>query len=152
MSNGNTDTISSSDALTNFVESPDYSPVVPDTSGVDLPGQLPSTPGGAVAFGPFPGQGGVDPVGINQIYLDAKINPTPTANYMPIAAQLLQLAQQSMKTFASGSPSPAIPGPRRPLQTTSPFINPTTGGTNYMMVGLVVIVGVGVLVALAYWV
>jgi len=127
----------------------DQTPVVPDASGIDLPGQFVNIPGGATVNGGFLTS---DPAGINVLYPDPKANPNPTGGYMQTLSQVLALAQQGMKTFASGSTSPAIPQARKPMSLTSPFVNPTTGATNWTMVGGVIVVGIVGLVALAYWV
>lgn len=127
----------------------DQTPVVPDTSGIDLPGQFISIPGGSAANGGFLTS---DPSGINVLYPDPRVNPNPTGGYMTTAQQLIQLAQQGMRTFASGSVSPAIPAARKPASLTSPFVNPTTGQTNWTIVAGVIGVGVVGLIALAYWV
>lgn len=132
-----------------FLSVLDQTPVVPDTSGLDLPGQFTSMPGGANVNG---GIYGADPSGINVVYPDPSANPNPTGGYMTTAQQLIQLAQQGMKTFASGSPSAAIPAARKPGSLTSPFVNPATGQTNWTMVGGIVVVGIVGMIALAYWV
>jgi hypothetical protein len=127
----------------------DQTPVVPDTSNLDLPGQFVSIPGGDVSSGGFLTS---DPAGMNVLYPNPSVNPNPTGGYMQTASQILSLAQQGMKTFASGSTSPAIPAARKPMSLSGPFVNPVTGATNWTMVGGVIAVGIVGLIALAYWV
>jgi hypothetical protein len=127
----------------------DQTPVVPDTSGLDLPGQFVSMPGGSNVNG---GIATSDPAGMNVLYPNPNANPNPTGGYLQTATALMQLAQQGMKTFASGSTSPAIPAARKPLSLSGPFVNPVTGQTNWPMVAGIIGVGIVGLIALAYWV
>jgi hypothetical protein len=127
---------------------PDYTPVVPDATGIDLAGQFMSMPGGYNANGSTIA---ADGAGINQVYMHPAVNPTPTGGWMTLANSVIGLAQQSMKTFTGGSPSPAIPAAQRPLGPPSVFTN-AAGQTNWLLVGGIVVVGVGAMVALAMWV
>jgi hypothetical protein len=128
-------------------------PLAPNTvldntqlSYLDLPGQLDSIPGGTAANGAYPG-GAADPSGINSLYLAPTVNPTPTGGYMPIAASIASAAATGFSTFAKGSPSVATPPPRLPSSTLSgPRL---TGTTNWLMIGFVVAVGIGVMAYLA---
>lgn len=124
-----------------------YTPVVPDTTGLDLPGQFLSMPGGQSTNGSTIVSDGA---GANAVFPDPTANPTPNGGWMQLGSSIMNLAAQSMRTFSQGSPTPAVPGVRRPLQQPSVFVNPT-GGTNWLAVGGVIAVGVGVLFAIAYF-
>jgi hypothetical protein len=130
--------------FTDFYNSPDYTPVVPDPSNLDLPGQFDSMPGGLSTPG---GYYSSDPSGANVIYTDPSANPNPTGGWQQIASQVVSLAAQGAKTFAAGSPTTAIPPARKPLQTSSLLTN-ATGQTNWLLIGGVVVVGVGVMLAI----
>lgn len=137
---------------TNYVlaDVPGYAPVVPDTSGIDLPGQFLSMPGGESTNGSAIVSDGA---GANAVYTDPKVNPNPTGGWMQLGQSVMNLAAQSMRTFSQGSPSPGVPQARRPLQASSIFSTTTaTGGTNWLLIGGVVVVGVGALFAIAMWV
>ena len=101
----------------NFSLSPDsaympgYSPVVPDVSMLNLPGQLPGIPGGGASNG---GYFASDPSGINVLHTDPAVNPTPSGGYMQALAQIAAAASQSFTTFVKGSPSVAIPQAKTP--------------------------------------
>jgi hypothetical protein len=137
--------IGSDESLTNFVNSPDYTPVVPDMSMVDMSGQMSGMPGGDLPMGPPLSP---DALGINAIATNPAVNPNPTGNWQGIASQIVGLAAQGMRTFSSGSPSPAIPPVRRPLNTQSLFAAPGSSSTKWMVVGGVVVVGIGVMIVL----
>ena len=128
----------------NSVSSPDYTPVVPDTSMLDLSGQFPSMPGGYIAMGP---PLSADPSGMNVIATNPAVNPNPTGNWQGIASQIMGLAAQGMRTFSAGSPSTAIPPARRPLNTQTLFAAPGSSKTNWLVIGGVVVVGVAALFA-----
>jgi hypothetical protein len=128
---------------------PGYSPVVPDASFIDLPGQFASIPGGSVTNG---GYGASDSAGVNSLYLDPAANPSPTGGYMTALAQIAAAASQAFTTYVKGSPSVAIPGAKQPTgRTTGGGLSLTTtnGGTNWVVVGGVVLLGVGALFLLA---
>jgi len=124
-------------------------PLAPNTvldntslSYLDLPGQFDSIPGGTSANGAYPG-GSADPSGINSLYLAPTVNPTPTGGYMPIAAAIASAAATGFSTFAKGSPSVATPPPRLPSSRLTP--SALTGSTNWLVIGLVVAAGIGVM-------
>jgi hypothetical protein len=130
--------------FTDFYNSPDYTPVVPDTSNLDLPGQFDSMPGGYSTPGGFYS---ADPSGANVIYTDPSANPNPTGGWQTVASQVLSLAAQGARTYAAGSPTTAIPPARKPLHTSSLLTTPT-GQTNWLIVGGAVVLGVGVMLAI----
>lgn len=140
------------DSSANYVMAPDptNTPVVPDASWMDLAGQFQSMPGGASTNGT---NVVADGSGANAVYTDPTANPTPTGGWMSVANSIAALAQQGMKTFSQGTPTPAIPAARKPLNTPSmlSFTN-AAGGTNWPVVGGVILVGVVGMVALAMWV
>jgi hypothetical protein len=126
----------SSDASAYF-NSPDYSPVVPDVSNLDLPGQFDSMPGGASTPGGFYSS---DPSGANVIYIDHTADPNATGGWQNVASQVLSLASKGMSAFASGGPSPAVPPARRPLNSPTTFALPgTSGQTNWLLVGGIIV-------------
>jgi hypothetical protein len=140
------------DSSANYVMAPDptSTPVVPDATWFDLAGQFQSMPGGASTNGT---SNIADGSGVNAVYTDPTANPTPTGGWMSVANSIAALAQQGMKTFSQGTPSPAIPAARRPLNTPSLLSFQTaTGGTNWTVVGGVILIGVVGMVALAMWV
>lgn len=128
----------------------DYSPggsVLDNYSlaNLDLPGQFDSIPGGFTQDGAFPG-GAADPSGINSLFLSPHVNPTPTGGYMPVLAAVAQAAASGFSTYAKGSPSVAIPAPRLPGGSLStPML---TGKTNWLVIGVVIAAGLGVIVLL----
>lgn len=127
-----------------------YSPVVPDTTGLNLPGQLPGIPGGGASNG---GSAASDPSGINVLHTDPTVNPTPTGGYMQALAQVAAAASQSFTTYVKGSPSVAIPAARTPLSTISGALSLTsaTGQTNWTTVFIIVgILGVGGFLLIKY--
>lgn len=134
---------------TDFALSPDsaympgYSPVVPDMSFLNLPGQLPGIPGGAASNG---GYHTSDSSGINAIYTDPAVNPTPSGGYMQALAQIAAAASQSFTTFVKGSPSVAIPPSKVPTSYGSlgGALSLTTpqGTTNWTTIGIIALVGV----------
>jgi hypothetical protein len=134
--------------LPNYVMAlPDYTPVVPDPTGLDLPGQFQSMPGG------YSNNGSAivaDGAGTNAVYTDPTVNPSPTGGWMQVASSVMNLAAQGMKTYSQGTPTPAIPAARKPVSMASTFALTTpTGQTNWLLVGGVVVVGVGAMFALA---
>jgi hypothetical protein len=128
-----------------------YSPVVPDTSGIDLPGQLVGIPGGGASNGAVYG---ADPSGINALHLSPSVNPTPTGGYMPALVAVANAAAQGFSTYSKGSPSVAIPAVKRPIVSSGVaglFTTPT-GATNWTVIGLVVVAGVVGMIVLAKYV
>jgi hypothetical protein len=127
------------------------SAVVPDTSTIDLPGQLPGIPGGYASNGAIVA---ADPSGINALHTDPAVNPVPTGGYMPVAQAVLLAAAQGFSTFAKGSPSVAIPGARYPNNVVKGgnFLTTPTGATNWMTIGIIVVAGIVGLVVLAKYV
>jgi hypothetical protein len=115
--------------------------VVPnyDLSMLDLPGQLDSIPGGNGANGAFPG-GASDPSGMNSVYIDAGVNPTPTGGYMNVLASIVGAASTGFSTYAKGSPSVATPRPLLPGGSLT--AKTMTGRTNWLVIGIVVVAGV----------
>ena len=140
----------SSDA--NSISGIDYAPTIPSVVDntnlalLDLPGQLDSIPGGDVTAGAFPG-GAADPSGVNSLYLHPAVNPTPTGGYMNVLASIAASAAGGFSTYAKGSPSVATPRPLLP--GTSMTKTALTGGTNWLVIGVVVAVGIGVIAWLA---
>lgn len=134
--------------LPNYVmAAPDYSPVVPDPTYLDLAGQFQSMPGGASTNGSAIVSDGA---GVNAVYTDPAANPNPTGGWMQVASSIMNLAAQGMKTYSSGTPTPAIPAARRPVSSPSTFsLTTPTGQTNWLLVGGVIVVGVGAMFALA---
>jgi hypothetical protein len=130
--------------ISDLYSTPDYTPVVPDVSSLDLPGQFDSMPGGSSTNG---GYLSADPSGMNVIYTDGSVNPNPTGDWQKIASQVVSLAAQGARTFAAGSPTTAIPPARRPLQTSSLLTTPT-GQTNWLLIGGAVVIGVGIMLAI----
>lgn len=123
--------------------------VVPDASGLDLAGQFPGLPGGGASNG---GVTTTDSSGINALYLHPAVNPTPTGGYMPTLMAVVASAAQGFSTYAKGSPSVAIPGARTPLGSVrggALSLTTATGGTNWLLIGGVVVVAVGVLMFIA---
>lgn len=127
---------------------PGYSPVVPDISFLDLPGQFISIPGGAVSNG---ANASADSSGINQIYVDPAVNPTPTGGYMSALLAVAQAGMQAFTTYAKGSPSVATPQAKMPSGKTfgAGILTNPQGGTNWFVVGGVVFLGMVGLVVLA---
>lgn len=130
--------------------SPNYTPVVPDTTPLNLPGQF-NIPGGIASNG---GMGASDPSGINVVHTDPTVNPTPSGGYMHDLALIAASAQQSFQAFVKGSPSVAIPGAKYPtgrniggaLSLTTP-----TGGVNWWVVGgAIALMAVGAFVVVKY--
>lgn len=134
-------------SVDNFFNSPDYQPVVPDTSALDLPGQFDSMPGGSSNNGSYYGS---DPSGMNMIYSEPAVNPTPTGGWQQLAAQVAGLAAQGMKTFSSGTPTPAIPPSRTPYQSTGigSVLSGPGGSTNWLLIGGVIAVGIGAMIVI----
>lgn len=130
-----------------YANAPDYTPVVPDTSSLDLPGQFDSLPGGSSANGGYLTSDGS---GMNVIYSDPTVNPTPTGGWMQVAASVASAAQQGMRAYSSGTPTPAIPPIRMPVQSPSLFTT-AQGGTNWPVIGLVVAAGIAGMFALGIW-
>lgn len=130
---------------------PGYSPVVPDVSMLNLPGQLPGIPGGGASNG---GYHASDPSGINVVHTDPAVNPTPSGGYMQALAQIAAAASQSFTTFVKGSPSVAIPAAKTPtsgglggaLSLTTP-----QGTTNWTTIAIIAALGiVGVVLVVKY--
>jgi hypothetical protein len=130
---------------------PGYSPVVPDTTQLNLPGQLNGLPGGGASSGTVTAS---DPMGINAVHTAPGVNPTPTGGYMQSLAQVAAAASQSFSTFVKGSPSVAVPAAKSPLtggiggalSLTTP-----TGGTNWLLVGgVLALLAIGVVVVVKY--
>jgi hypothetical protein len=134
--------------LPNYVmAAPDYTPVVPDPTYLDLAGQFQSMPGGASNNGSTIV---ADGAGANAVYTDPTVNPNPTGGWMQVATSVMNLAAQGMKTYSQGTPTPAIPAARKPVSMASTFALTTpTGQTNWLLVGGIVVVGVGAMFALA---
>lgn len=115
-------------------------PVVPDTSALNLPGQLPGIPGGGASNGAVYSS---DPMGMSALHTSAAVNPTPTGGYMDDLAKIVAAASSSFSTFVKGSPSVAVPAARTPvsgglagaLSLTTP-----TGQTNWTTIGIVAVV------------
>lgn len=121
---------------------PGYSPVVPDTSFLDLPGQFLSMPGGSNANG---ANASADSTGVNQIYVDPHVNPTPTGGYMAALLQVAQAGMQAFTTYAKGSPAVAIPAARTPLGKSigGSFLMTPQGTTNWLAIGGIILLGIG---------
>lgn len=122
-----------------------------DLSNVDLPGQFDSMPGGSDISGAFPG-GAADPSGINSLFLSSGANPTPTGGYMSTLAQVAQSAATGFSTYAKGSPSVATPKPLTPGSTIAGATGAAavaSGQTNWLVIGAVIVVGLGVVAFLA---
>jgi len=126
-------------------------PVVPDTSSLNLPGQLPGIPGGGASNGAVYTS---DPMGMSALHTSASVNPTPTGGYMDDLAKIVAAASSSFSTFVKGSPSVAVPAARTPvsgglagaLSLTTP-----TGQTNWTTIGIIAILGVvGVVLVVKY--
>lgn len=114
-----------------------------ELSGMDLPGQLNSFPGGMSANGAFPG-GAADPSGMNSLYLHPSVNPTPTGGYMNTLAQIAAAAASGFSTYAKGSPSVATPRPLLPGSRIAARPGMLGGSsTNWLVIGIVVAVGIG---------
>lgn len=123
---------------------PGFAPVVPDTSGIDLPGQFVSIPGGGVSNG---GIFGSDPSGVNMLYTDPGVNPTPTGGYMSALAGIMSSAAQGFSTYVKGSPSVAIPASRTPLGSSigGGLLTNQYGQTNWtFIIGVVLVAGLGI--------
>lgn len=124
--------------------SANYTPVVPDASGLPISGQLQGLPGGGASDGAMHTSDG-----INSVYRDPAVNPTPTGGYMTALAQIAQAAAAGMTTFVKGSPQTAIPRPlvpgnltgRGPLSLTTP-----QGTTNWTTIAI--IAGLGIIGAI----
>jgi hypothetical protein len=113
--------------------------VVPDTTSLPLPGQLPGIPGGGASNGVT---AATDSSGINGLYLSPLVNPTPTGGYMTAAAQVVASASGAFTTYVKGSPSVAIPPVQVPISTgLAGLFTTSTGATNWTVVGLVVVAG-----------
>lgn len=136
-------------ALTGDGYSPGYTPVVPDTSFIDLSGQFISIPGGSVANGATHIS---DSSGINAIYKDPAVNPVPTGGYMTALAQVANAAMQSFTTFIKGSPSVATPGAKLPTGATvgGGLLVNAQGQTNWLLIGGVAVVGIGIIAYLVH--
>lgn len=145
------------DPLSDFALSPDsaympgYTPVVPDMSALNLPGQLPGIPGGGASNG---GYYTSDPAGMNVLHTDPKVNPTQSGGYMQALAQIAAAASQSFTTFVKGSPSVAIPAAKTPthgglggaLSLTTP-----QGTTNWTTIAIIAGLGIiGVVLVVKY--
>jgi len=115
--------------------SANYTPVVPDASSLNLAGQLPGLPGGGASDGLVHTSDG-----INGVYLDPAVNPTPTGGYMTALAQIATAAASGFTTYAKGSPSVAIPRPRVPSSLSgSGVLSLTTpqGTTNWTTIAII---------------
>lgn len=110
--------------------------VIPDTSMLNLPGQMPGLPGGGASNGHM---GASDPSGVNGLYLDPTVNPTPTGGYMSALDSVLKAASTGFSTYVKGSPSVAIPPPKK--ASGGMLSSVLSGTTNWMVVGVVVVAG-----------
>jgi hypothetical protein len=117
---------------------------IPDATALPLPGQLPGIPGGGASNGSNMVS---DPSGINVVHLNPSVNPTPTGGYMSTAAAVLSAASTGFSTYVKGSPSVAIPPPKVPAGGI--FSSVLGGSTNWMVIGIVVVAGLGIMVFLA---
>jgi hypothetical protein len=108
-------------------------------SNLDLPGQLDNFPGGIGANSAYPG-GAADPSGMNSLYLDPGVNPSPTGGYLNVLASVANAAASGFSTFAKGSPSVATPRPLLPGGSITS--SQLTGKTNWLVIGIIVIAGV----------
>lgn len=128
-----------------------YTPVVPDTTSLNLPGQLPGIPGGGASNG---GVGASDPSGINMVHTDPKVNPTQTGGFMQALAQIAAAGSQSFTTFVKGSPSVGIPGAKTPVSggIGGAFsLTTATGATNWTTIAIIVgVLGVGAFLVVKY--
>lgn len=114
-------------------------PVVPDASMLPLPGQLVGLPGGGAS------NGGIHTSdGINMVYLDPAVNPTPSGGYMTALAQIAAAASNSFTTFVKGSPQVAIPRAKTPTSTVGGAFSLTTpqGTTNWTTIAIVAALGI----------
>lgn len=132
--------------------SPTITPVVPDTTGLPLPGQIAGLPGGNASNGAV---GASDSAGVNMLYLDPTVNPTPTGGYMKGAMDLITAGLNAFSTYAKGSPQVGIPAARQPASRPAVggalSLTTASGQTNWMLIGGVVLVGVIGMVVIAKW-
>lgn len=116
--------------------------ILPDLSQVDLAGQFLSFPGGMSTGN---GVGASDSSGVNSIYIDPTVNPTPTGGYLDALAKIAAIGMNAFTTYSKGSPSVAIPGARQPASNRTVGgalgLTTATGGTNWLAIGIVVVAG-----------
>jgi hypothetical protein len=129
--------------------SANYVPVVPDASGLPISGQLSGLPGGGASDGAVHTSDG-----INAVYRDPAVNPTPTGGYMTALAQIATAAASGMTSYVKGSPSVAIPRPLVPGSIAgSGMLSLTTpqGTTNWTTIAIIAAFGiVGAILVVRY--
>lgn len=130
---------------------PPVNSVVPDTSNIDLPGQLSGIPGGDASDG---GMAAADPSGVNQIYKTAAVNPTPTGGYMSALSSIAASAASAFTTFVKGSPSVAVPAAKSTAGKTATgggLLTTAAGTTNWTTIAIIVAVGIaGIVIVVKY--
>jgi hypothetical protein len=120
--------------------------VFPDITTADLPGQMAGLPGGGQGNGSIITDGSH-----NSLYI-ANPNPSPGSipqggNYLPLLSSVVTAAGNSFSAYVKGSPSVAIPPPRRPSGGVLSSV--LSGSTNWMVIGIAVVAGIALMAVLA---
>lgn len=118
---------------------PSLSLAVPDTSGINLPGQLPGIPGGGGSNGGF-----ITADGTSAVYTDPSVNPNPTGDYLSTLLKIANTGMQAFNTFVKGSPQVGIPPSKLPSGKSvgGSFLTTPAGGTNWWAVGGIALLGI----------
>jgi hypothetical protein len=98
--------------------------------------------------------GASDSAGVNMVYTDPKVNPTPSGGFMQSLAQIAAAGAQSFSTFVKGSPSVGIPAMKTPVKggASGAFsLTTPTGQTNWTTIAIIVgVLGVGAFLVVKY--